>query len=151
MRTVASECGIALGSLYNYFSSKSELLSATIEAVWKDIFQMGKTLEKCENIVEYLNLLFEGVENSRSRYPKFFSMHALGFTAGERQEGKKAMEVYFLRLKNQMAHFLENDEKIRQGIFTENLTAEIFTDYILPCFYQYYWKNKMKKSPFWNL
>lgn len=42
MRTVASECGIALGSLYNYFSSKSELLSATIEAVWKDIFQMGK-------------------------------------------------------------------------------------------------------------
>ena len=38
------------------------------------------------------------------------------------------MEVYFLRLKNQMAHFLENDEKIRQGIFTENLTAEIFTD-----------------------
>ena len=50
-----------------------------------------------------------------------------------------------------MAHFLENDEKIRQGIFTENLTAEIFTDYILPCFYQYYWKNKMKKSPFWNL
>ena len=45
MRTVASECGIALGSLYNYFSSKSELLSATIEAVWKDIFQMGKTLE----------------------------------------------------------------------------------------------------------
>ena len=104
MRTVASECGIALGSLYNYFSSKSELLSATIEAVWKDIFQMGKTLEKCENIVEYLNLLFEGVENSRSRYPKFFSMHALGFTAGERQEGKKAMEVYFLRLKNQMGY-----------------------------------------------
>ena len=43
MRTVASECGIALGSLYNYFSSKSELWSATIEAVWKDIFQMGKT------------------------------------------------------------------------------------------------------------
>ena len=25
-----------------------------------------------------------------------------------------------------MAHFLENDEKIRQGIFTENLTAENF-------------------------
>jgi len=43
LKTVASECGIALGSLYNYFSSKSELLSATIEAVWKDIFQMGKT------------------------------------------------------------------------------------------------------------
>ncbi|URW88616.1 TetR/AcrR family transcriptional regulator [[Ruminococcus] torques] len=115
MRTVASECGIALGSLYNYFSSKSELLSATIEAVWKDIFQMGKTLEKCENIVEYLNLLFEGVENSRSRYPKFFSMHALGFTAGERQEGKKAMEVYFLRLKIKWHIFWKMMKKYVKG------------------------------------
>ena len=138
MRTVASECGIALGSLYNYFSSKSELLSATIEAVWKDIFQMGKTLEKCENIVEYLNLLFEGVENSRSRYPKFFSMHALGFTAGERQEGKKAMEVYFL----------ENDEKICQGIFTENLTAEIFTDYIFTLFLSILLEKQNEKESF---
>ena len=38
MRTVASECGIALGSLYNYFTSKAELLSTTVEAVWADIF-----------------------------------------------------------------------------------------------------------------
>ena len=110
MRTVASECGIALGSLYNYFSSKSELLSATIEAVWKDIFQMGKTLEKCENIVEYLNLLFEGVENSRSRYPKiFFPCNALGVLRQEKdKKEKKAMEVYFLRVKKIKWHiFLE--------------------------------------------
>ena len=94
MRTVASECGIALGSLYNYFSSKSELLSATIEAVWKDIFQMGKTLE------------------------------------------------------NQMAHFLENDEKIRQGIFTENLTAEIFTDYIFTLFLSILLEKQNEKESF---
>ena len=112
MRTVASECGIALGSLYNYFSSKSELLSATIEAVWKDIFQMGKTLEKCENIVEYLNLLFEGVENSRSRYPKFFSMHALGFTAGERQEGKKAMTKNVITYTNDAVALWNNNSVI---------------------------------------
>jgi len=75
-------------------------------------------------------------------------MHALGFTAGERQEGKKAMEVYFLRLKNQMAHFLENDEKIRQGIFTENLTAEIFTDYIFTLFLSILLEKQNEKESF---
>ena len=40
MRTVASECGIALGSLYNYFSSKSELLSATIAVSYTHLEQM---------------------------------------------------------------------------------------------------------------
>ncbi len=95
MRTVASECGIALGSLYNYFSSKSELLSATIEAVWKDIFQMGKTLEKCENIVEYLNLLFEGVENSRSRYPKFFPCMHWGLRQEKDKKEKRRWKYIF--------------------------------------------------------
>ena len=71
-----------------------------------------------------------------------------GFTAGERQEGKKAMEVYFLRLKNQMAHFLENDEKIRQGIFTENLTAEIFTDYIFTLFLSILLEKQNEKESF---
>ena len=31
IRSVASECGMAVGSVYNYFSSKSELLCPDIE------------------------------------------------------------------------------------------------------------------------
>ncbi len=31
MRTVASVCGVAVGSVYNYFPSKAELLTATVE------------------------------------------------------------------------------------------------------------------------
>ena len=76
MRTVASECGIALGSLYNYFASKSELLSSTIEAVWKDVFQEEENGEDYDNFIEYLRALIDRIESSRQRYPKFFSMHA---------------------------------------------------------------------------
>ena len=35
MRTVASVCGVAVGSVYNYFPSKAELLTATVENVWR--------------------------------------------------------------------------------------------------------------------
>ena len=38
MRAVARRCDVALGSLYNYFSSKEELVTSTIESVWRDIF-----------------------------------------------------------------------------------------------------------------
>ena len=95
MRTVASECGIALGSLYNYFSSKSELLSATIEAVWKDIFQMGKTLEKCENIVEYLNLLFEGVEIAEAVIRNFFPCMHWGLRQEKDKKEKRRWKYIF--------------------------------------------------------
>lgn len=100
--------GIVLGSLYNYFVSKAELLSATVEAVWADIFPVGEISEDCKNIVDYLKILLESAEKSKERYPQFFSMHALSFAAGEKQEGRKTMEEYFEKIKHQMLRFIRN-------------------------------------------
>ena len=33
MRSVAVRCGVSVGSLYNYFPSKTELVAATVESV----------------------------------------------------------------------------------------------------------------------
>lgn len=134
MRTVAAGCGIALGSLYNYFASKAELLSATVEAVWADIFPIEKISEECENIVEYLKMLLESAEESKEQYPQFFSMHALSFAAGDKQTGRKTMEEYFRKIKRQMICFLRNDENIRPHIFTERLSKEVYVDYIFTLF-----------------
>lgn len=130
MRTVASECGIALGSLYNYFTSKAELLSATVEAVWADIFPIDKISKDCENIIEYLKVLLESAEESKQHYPQFFSMHALSFAAGDKREGRKVMEYYFQKIKQQMLIFLENDKKTRAHIFTDQLSKKVYVDYI---------------------
>ena len=37
MREVASRCNVALGSIYNYYPSKSMLLLDTIDSIWKEI------------------------------------------------------------------------------------------------------------------
>lgn len=134
MRTVAAGCGIALGSLYNYFASKAELLAATVEAVWADIFPIEKISEECENIVEYLKILLESAEESKEQYPQFFSMHALSFAARDKKTGRKTMEEYFRKIKRQMMCFLRNDENIRPHIFTERLSKEVYVDYIFTLF-----------------
>ena len=38
IRSVAAACGVSVGSIYNYFSSKSDLIGATVESVWCEIF-----------------------------------------------------------------------------------------------------------------
>ena len=38
IRAVAKECNISIGSIYNYFHNKSDLIVATVESVWQDIF-----------------------------------------------------------------------------------------------------------------
>lgn len=38
IRSVAAACGVSVGSIYNYFDSKTELVGATVESVWEEIF-----------------------------------------------------------------------------------------------------------------
>ena len=38
IRSVASACGVSVGSIYNYFHSKSDLTASAVEDVWHDIF-----------------------------------------------------------------------------------------------------------------
>ena len=40
IRTVASACGISVGSIYNYFPSKSDLMKATVESVWLSLIHI---------------------------------------------------------------------------------------------------------------
>ena len=42
MRKVASLSNLAIGSLYYYFPSKDDLLIASIESVWEDIFKIDQ-------------------------------------------------------------------------------------------------------------
>lgn len=39
MRSVAARCGVAVGSVYNYFSSKNDLMIAVIDSIWNEIIQ----------------------------------------------------------------------------------------------------------------
>lgn len=148
MRIVASECGIALGSLYNYFTSKAELLSATVEAVWADIFPIDKISKDCENIIEYLKLLLESAEESKQHYPQFFSMHALSFAAGDKREGRRVMEEYFQKIKHQMLIFLKNDQEIRAQIFAGRLSEKVYVDYIFTLFLSILFDEQADRSAF---
>ena len=42
IRSVAAACGVSVGSIYNYFDSKAELMGAVVESVWHEIFTVQK-------------------------------------------------------------------------------------------------------------
>lgn len=35
IRAIAKACNISIGSIYNYFHNKSDLIAATVESVWQ--------------------------------------------------------------------------------------------------------------------
>lgn len=126
IRAVAAECQVAVGSIYNYFSSKTELVAATIESVWQEIFY-DEQCKKCSTI-EYVAWLFSCLEKGARRYPGFFSLHAMGFLETEKQEGQKRMYATWQKIKESLCYVMRQDPQVSEHTFDVVFTAEHFAE-----------------------
>ena len=131
MRSVAKACQVALGSLYNYFSGKDELVLATIESVWRDIFHMEQDCQTDLPFPEYVEWIFKSVRNSTLKYPNFFTAHSLSFAGSGKNKARELMEGYFAHMKMGMIQSLHGDEAVRPDAFTPELTEEDLAAFVL--------------------
>lgn len=128
MRSVAKACGVAVGSLYNYFPSKDDLLQATVRSVWTDIFCVSGDSIPCESFLEYLEWMFSRMQWAYTQYPGFLTLHAISFTETSRIQGRREMEQYFAHLKAGMLSVLAHDSKVRADAFGERFSREELVD-----------------------
>ena len=120
-------CGFPV---YNYFPSKSELLLATIESVWMDIFHMNGQVLVFESFTACIAWLFDTVYKSSQKYPEFFNLHSMSFAAKDKNEGRKMMEISLMHLKKNLVQILTEDQNVRENAFENELTPEIFVEYV---------------------
>ena len=74
IRSVAAACGVSVGSIYNYFDSKAELVGAAVESVWREIFHRPEdaTVFQGRAGLHYLDIRAHGIRKqavSRFLYP----------------------------------------------------------------------------------
>jgi len=119
MRRVAQRGGIAVGSVYNYFPSKADLLAATIGLFWQTMFEKTKGCEQTSDFITYVEGLFQTLVKGLEEYPSFFSLHSMSFAAEEKAIGRAVMEDYFLHLKQGMLQAIQSDGKIKPDAFDE--------------------------------
>ncbi|MCQ4636986.1 TetR/AcrR family transcriptional regulator [Anaerovorax odorimutans] len=134
MRAVAAECNVSVGAIYNYFPSKSELLCAAIESIWKDIFHMTQEPFEFTDFIECLSWLFESIQRGSRKYPQFLSSHAMALASEDKAIGQQMMANYFVHLKTNLEEVLKNDTKIRKDAFSQSLSPALFVDYIFQLF-----------------
>lgn len=130
MRDVAARCGVAVGSVYNYFPSKNDLMIATVEAVWLEIMNSAIELNPKYGFCENVENLFKCIRNSSEKYPLFFTLHSLSFEKSGKLKGKKAMNDYFERIKSSLLNLLKEDKNVNREFFSESCTMEAFVEFV---------------------
>ncbi len=131
MRKVAQQCQVALGSLYYYFPSKDELLLATVESVWDDIFNCAAPTDAALPFDRYITNFFENIKRGILKYPNFFTVHSLSFSTRGQAEGRAKMQKYLAKMKAHMLQVLQKDQAVRPDAFSAAFTEDKFVDFII--------------------
>lgn len=140
MRAVAGECGIALGTLYNYFSDKEELLISTISSLWQDFFRLPRKSRKKPLFSNYVETLFGNVRKRISAYPDFLTTHSS--VIANKNRALNAMERCTAEIRGMLLTVLREDSAVVSGAFGEKLMEESFVEFVLDSIIMLLMQNK---------
>ena len=101
MRTLAAQCGVAVGTLYNYYPSKAALVARLILDDWQQmLLRMAEAAESKTTLSDGLGQLCRILEGFTGRYRSVWAQYgggrAVGYTA-----------KYHITLRQQLAQPLE--------------------------------------------
>lgn len=130
IREIARACGVSVGCVYRYFPSKAELMSAAVEKIWERIFASADVGGDAP-FAELVRRLFACIRSGCAEYPDFFSLHASGFAAEEKGEGRRTMDRYLAGIREALARALAADDRVRAGVFDETFTREDLAGFVL--------------------
>ena len=131
IRKLAKNCGVAIGTIYNYFTSKDDLLISTIESVWEDIFRVDDLENEYNDFLNYLDNIFNHLAYGIEKSPNFFTIHSLSFKSQSVDKAKDSMANYLENLSQNMIKVLDKDPKIRKYAFDDDFSKEDLVKFIL--------------------
>lgn len=131
IRKLAKKSGVAVGTIYNYFSSKDDLMISTIESVWEDIFRIEDQDQEVDDFLKYLSDIFTHLSLGIEKYPNFFTIHSLSFKSQSIGKAKDSMATYIEKLRENLIYILEKDPNIKENAFADDFTKDDLVQFIL--------------------
>ncbi len=126
IRSVAAVCGVSVGSIYNYFDSKAELVGAAVESVWHEIFHQTEEDTAFQDIMSCIIWIFGRMEYGSREYPGFFTLHSMAFMQEDKANGEERMRRTWRHILDRLSSVLDRDLRIRPDAFNEQFTREKF-------------------------
>ena len=92
--------GVSVGSIYNYFDSKADLVGAVVESVWCEIFHRPEDASVFRDTQACIIWLYGRMEYGSKQYPGFFALHPAGFAGEDPSDGKRRMQQAWQQPEN---------------------------------------------------
>lgn len=134
IRDLVKECDIAIGTFYNYYKNKDEIVNAIIKADWEKIIASTATKMKNQdlNFKEKMYIMYDGVNEFLKNYLDTFMVMISNGAREHRYRNDKILVPYENILKEILV-FHKNKGDISYAIEDEKLSKLILNNIIFIC------------------
>ncbi len=124
IRSVAKRCGIAVGTLYNYFPSKDMLAAAVMLQDWtRALAVMHQSATRSQNILDGLQIIYEEIERFASVYRNVWSQYSLTsqFASDYSDRHQLLLNQLAAIIHDLLANFQADEDQVLDRFVAENL------------------------------
>ncbi|MGI6752665.1 MAG: TetR/AcrR family transcriptional regulator [Anaerovoracaceae bacterium] len=130
IRDIAKRCNVSIGSIYNHFPTKSDLIIETIESLWKDIMHSFDSHKDNLNFIDNVHSLYHSILNGFGESPSFFMAHTMIVATLDKEKGRESMNKCLSQIKQKLLETLNADDEIKKDTFTSTFTMEDFIEFV---------------------
>ena len=127
IRRLAKECGIALGSVYNYFPSKSDLIFGVIEDFWTQMFHDDLcVINQPMSFPDFFGQLSVSLNEFEANLLKQLAL----LSSADKAKGRNIEGRYWQHMQEGFVHCLNQDANIDASIWQNTFTKERFSQFV---------------------
>lgn len=129
MRTIAKKCNIAIGSIYNYFPNKSELLLEMMTDYWDDFFVYLDKEVINSPLIDALNAMFHKLDDFVKVFKAIWLRPDLYKTPQYVNNGIKREHEYLYKIQQFIELKIEKENKL-SDISISELSTFIISNFM---------------------
>lgn len=140
IRSLANECGVSVGTIYNYFPDKAALATEVITTFWTRIAYSEET-RTClqyvegENLIAFCKRLYQTMDQALDQFRSTWLGDMSSLDARTRQMGRKAEQACFEHIYQSLEKVISADKEIDQ-VTLERIGIKQLARFIWQSFYQ---------------
>ncbi len=131
LRNIADDCGIAVGTIYNYYNDKEDIVYAVITKDWDKLLKKAEIkILKAETIGEGMTAVYDAVFSLRKIYRKYWETN---YDAASAKEAASLHRTEFISsltdiVEKVLGRFMDDYTRSDARMFAELISASAVKD-----------------------
>ncbi|AQS53241.1 hypothetical protein BW727_100848 [Jeotgalibaca dankookensis] len=131
IRTVAKNSGIAIGTVYNYFPSKGDLLISVVTEFWDEAFaDLEGITSTSSNFFDNLENIYRVLDNYLHHFKENWLNQLVLLKADEKVMARKKEEEYFQKVHDKLILLIDRDPDLQDYPWSEVISKEKMAEFI---------------------